>query len=734
MRISKDKNFRRFLFSFALILCIPFVITIFLHAYAAAIIERNVIESNIFKLNNFRDIMDSRIRLIDRSVIELSFNDRLNRVANLPISDYNSPNMFWFIEFHQIFNRFFFHNISSDRAFLFLHYNNVVYGNNFLDFDLHFFYDEFFSFGDTSFEEFKELIFGRRYFAEFMSAEYVTFMGKSGLYLPYFFSLPVVSGASREDNASAWGTMLYLLNVNEIHDLIENSLSELGGETYILSGERVLVSTDSFAGEFLDLGVSLIKTTGQEGVFEILQNEKRNLAIFSHSAQSELTFLTLLPISAIHNDINRFRNIGLALFAAALALGFVVSTVLSYRNTLPIMRIITSNNDLQERLKEQRQLMETLYIDKLLKNDFTSVKNMELSLKHVGLEFNEGSYRVILMRFYKQGYILSDSILAAWDVYRAFFVSLITKQNIVHILSNNELAIIASFKNENDIDPTIRHIQEEFNKQFGFMPFCGIGEAYDSPAQIHRSLQEAQAAADYADTLEESGQIIRYHNLAINDTFELFGKEQEQKLYNLVRLGDDKALESHLENLYRSALYQGLSYRTKQMFLSFLHTVLIRLSTDAKIGGEYIDYKELEKQSGEKQSNYFLSLKNEYVKLCALVAKNKKGRKEKLKENTLNYINERFCDSMLSVATLASHFNVAENYFSQFFSEQVGEPFSRYLERIRIAHACKLLCDPSVSVDKIAMLSGYNNSNTFRRAFKRITGTTPTKYIIHKED
>jgi len=81
------------------------------------------------------------------------------------------------------------------------------------------------------------------------------------------------------------------------------------------------------------------------------------------------------------------------------------------------------------------------------------------------------------------------------------------------------------------------------------------------------------------------------------------------------------------------------------------------------------------------------------------------------------------------VAILASHFNVAENYFSQFFSEQVGEPFSRYLERIRIEHACKLLEDNSITIDNVALQSGYSNTNTFRRAFKRVTGTTPSGYV-----
>jgi len=59
----------------------------------------------------------------------------------------------------------------------------------------------------------------------------------------------------------------------------------------------------------------------------------------------------------------------------------------------------------------------------------------------------------------------------------------------------------------------------------------------------------------------------------------------------------------------------------------------------------------------------------------------------------------------------------------------MGEPFSRYLEKVRIEHACKLLEDASITIDNVALRSGYNNTNTFRRAFKRVTGTTPSNYV-----
>jgi YesN/AraC family two-component response regulator len=205
----------------------------------------------------------------------------------------------------------------------------------------------------------------------------------------------------------------------------------------------------------------------------------------------------------------------------------------------------------------------------------------------------------------------------------------------------------------------------------------------------------------------------------------LFGKDREQRLTNIVYHGDRDALASYLDEVTVNTLYRGLSANMKRLYLAHLHTILIRLSAEIKPD---VDFKELDKNSAGTEKQYFLSLKEAYINICEQLKKSQKGRKVKLKDSILAYINERYSDCDLNVAALASHFNVAENYFSQFFSEQVGEPFSRYLERTRIEHACKLLKDISLTVDSVAMQSGYNNTNTFRRAFKRITGTTPSDY------
>ena len=741
MHIFTNKNFKRFLISYICVFLLPFAITIFSYSHAADIIENNVIEANTFRLSTFRDILDGKISMIDRSVLYLNLDEGLRSIAHLPFADYNSPNMYRFSEFHHTFNRFNFNNAQEgDNSFLFLRHNGAVFGRNFFSSRLSEIYDmpfrrlqlsdygTLFQFGDMTYEAFSHFLFHRQYHSYFMPAEQVTLVGNTGLYIPYVFSMPAIAGIPEYDTERIWGTMVYLLNVDEIYDMMTSPFDEYGGETFILKENLIIASTNGMQGGFLDLDITTSNQGG--GVNEIIWEGRDMLAIYMSSNYSQLSFLTLLPLDEIRSDMIMLRNIVAMLFVITFLVGLVISTALSYRNTLPITRLLTSNADLQALLKAQHQSLEMLYVNKLLKNDFADRKDLELGLKHVKIEFGGNGYRVILVRILPNSFIFSNAPLDDWDMYQAFFINLVPSEYKTHTLSHNELAIIADFKPEDNIENIISQIQERFNKQFGFVPLCGIGEEYSIPAEIHYSMQEALAAADYADAhsvnSEQKSHIVWYRDITSGDIFELFGKDQEQMLFNLVRQGDEDALEAHLDSIYTGARYRSLSSGIKQLYLAHLHTVLMRMSADTRIE---IDFKSLEKQSKGKHEVYFELLKEAYKQICSQLRKSKKGRKQKLKESILAFIDEHYCDSGLSVAMLAAHFNVAENYFSQFFSEQVGEPFSRYLERIRIEHAAKLLTEVNMTVDQVALKSGYNNTNTFRRAFKRVTGTTPSEYV-----
>jgi len=97
------------------------------------------------------------------------------------------------------------------------------------------------------------------------------------------------------------------------------------------------------------------------------------------------------------------------------------------------------------------------------------------------------------------------------------------------------------------------------------------------------------------------------------------------------------------------------------------------------------------------------------------------------------YVSTRYRNFDLSLTTIAEKFNISENYLSYFFKEQEGECLSAYIQRKRMAEASALLlANWKMPISTIAANCGYPNVSSFRRAFKRVYGMSPSDYSTKK--
>lgn len=84
----------------------------------------------------------------------------------------------------------------------------------------------------------------------------------------------------------------------------------------------------------------------------------------------------------------------------------------------------------------------------------------------------------------------------------------------------------------------------------------------------------------------------------------------------------------------------------------------------------------------------------------------------------------------LKVAAVAAAVGSAEHKVSRAITQGLGERnFNQWVNRYRIDHACRLLASGDErSVLEIALDSGFASLGPFNRAFKALTGTTPTAW------
>lgn len=94
---------------------------------------------------------------------------------------------------------------------------------------------------------------------------------------------------------------------------------------------------------------------------------------------------------------------------------------------------------------------------------------------------------------------------------------------------------------------------------------------------------------------------------------------------------------------------------------------------------------------------------------------------------TEKYIQEHYNED-LTVNQLAQKFLINSNYYSNLFSKEVGITLTKYITKIRMEVACRLLQETTINISDISANVGYLDTQYFYRVFKKELGMTPADY------
>ena len=89
---------------------------------------------------------------------------------------------------------------------------------------------------------------------------------------------------------------------------------------------------------------------------------------------------------------------------------------------------------------------------------------------------------------------------------------------------------------------------------------------------------------------------------------------------------------------------------------------------------------------------------------------------------------EQNLDKELSLSDVAALVNMSESAFSHFFKKRTGLTYINYVNNQRIAKACTLLSDTTLSASEICYDCGINNKSNFIRIFRKKKNMTPIEY------
>lgn len=98
-------------------------------------------------------------------------------------------------------------------------------------------------------------------------------------------------------------------------------------------------------------------------------------------------------------------------------------------------------------------------------------------------------------------------------------------------------------------------------------------------------------------------------------------------------------------------------------------------------------------------------------------------------QGILKFIEDNLAND-LSLDKISHHFSIDKYYLARHFKKETGCTIYNYILLKRISLAKKLLSEGN-NVSETCLLSGFNDYANFIRAFKKITGCSPSKYKTH---
>lgn len=96
-------------------------------------------------------------------------------------------------------------------------------------------------------------------------------------------------------------------------------------------------------------------------------------------------------------------------------------------------------------------------------------------------------------------------------------------------------------------------------------------------------------------------------------------------------------------------------------------------------------------------------------------------------EEIIKYIHIHFMDR-ITLEDLCTIYGYSVPHLSQLFNKKLGVPYSKYVQKIRMDHATRLLSSTDMSIDDIALAVGYRDLKAFYTVFKKYVNTTPANF------
>ncbi|WP_165452289.1 helix-turn-helix domain-containing protein [Paenibacillus thalictri] len=566
-----------------------------------------------------------------------------------------------------------------------------------------------------------------------------------------------------------------VVNVAEstISNLIQDVDQQRAGQTLVINDQGTIISSQNKNQLFhsLDTIVGAPKMSDLQDNGYITQYTKNGsyTTFYLTSAYNGWKYISIVPDPEMNRPLEIVRNLLLAvtggMFLLAIVLVFAVSNWtfrplelffrsvagkksvrsgdLTYMETF-FKQMMSDNELLQKQMHESLPALKWRLIMSLLMGDKTNYERMRPYFEMLGMDLYDNQFVVFVIELDR----MQEADFTPRDIYLfTYAISNVAEELVGGVckgtsveLSDGRVAVIMSFESQDDQGNQIHALQvadlvkDYVANHFKQTVTVGVGSPYLHLDGIQSSYQEALSALKY--------KLIMGDNTVVSID-DIAGSNHNEKFYritglidsivNLVRDTDKAKLRTQLDKTFHEVVAGNMPPELiKQMCIQIIMKSIKVISEKGMEIKEFLDPKE------NIYNRIDSCVKVEELKsymsgfLHQLIVRTEEKRLSKGHHDTieqvLQYLEEHYMDSDLSLNLLAAQFELSVPYLSKLFKETTETNFMDCLIGIRMEKSKELLRDSKLKINTVAESVGYNNPQSFIRIFKKYTGYTPGEF------
>lgn len=493
--------------------------------------------------------------------------------------------------------------------------------------------------------------------------------------------------------------------------------------------------------------------TTEQGHFD----HQNSYYFYMRGSISGLTYVNVIPVQMISNQVERLTMVLLSLLVAAVLLSIAISVLLSVKFNNPIQRMLELVQSGGVRLGVRSKIREFELISSNISYmmDANKALDRDLSRKnkilqnygyiskinntyqwndiHELLETSKPFYMVVFqLTFTEQFRRMAAEDQAKASHYMKEFIHFHVGERFgdavtVQMEKNSVSTLIFSAHEPQDVQIMLTELKEVFDRDrqnccltISFVPILR------THADISSAYEETQAMIQNR-MLGTDTQIITKAYPEEDVYLLLSGREQE--LYASLQLAQEaKAVDMVIRILHELEERQSSACQ----FIRFgkeatMKVIKALLAHNVDISGLLNDHNPFQRveacASREEYEALFRGMIGDAVRLI----REKKEGQDPIRDFVFDYVKEHYGED-ISLELMADKLNLTRSYLSTYFREKTGMTFTDYLNELRISRAKEMLLDSEARIQEVAMRIGYHNVNSFIRMFKRISGQTPGEF------